>query len=172
MFDFASMGCIIARIAARRATCKLWKPMSADPARTELKLHDDPRLMAAVGAVVCHSAQRAGLPAEAQDGLAAAVIEACRDTFPLVQSDGRDDASLKVAVEDFHDRVEVTIEHSGEALPTAGLDTFCGGAGLGATTGISGSLQDTRVDRVQYETREGRSRMKLTKYCDGRKAKA
>ena len=75
-----------------------------------------------------------------------------------------------MVVEDFPDRVQITIEHSGEAVPTAGLDSFVGGGKAGVAAGISNSLQDTRVDRVQYDTHEGRSRMTLIKYRDGRKA--
>ncbi|MGH9714401.1 MAG: hypothetical protein ACRD5M_13975 [Candidatus Acidiferrales bacterium] len=143
--------------------------MTIDPTHTELSLHNDPRLLAAVSAIVSHSAQRVGLTAEAQEGLAAAVIDACRETFPLLGDSDESHSALKVIVEDFQDRIEVTIEHAGEALPTAGLDSFCGG-GEGIAAGISNSLQDTRVDRVQYEAQNGRSRMKLIKYCGGRKA--
>jgi hypothetical protein len=34
------------------------------------------------------------------------------------------------------------------------------------------ALQATQVDRVQYETRDGVSRMTLIKYCDGSRTKA
>jgi len=135
-----------------------------------MTVQDDPRLLAGVGAVISHVAMGAGLAVEAQEGLAAAVVDACRDTFPLVHHDNQKNGALQVIVEDFADRVEVTIEHSGETLPSAGLDSFCGGGSEGSAARISNSLQDTRVDRVQYETRDGRSRMKLTKYCTGRKA--
>lgn len=145
--------------------------MTADTARVELILHNDPRLLAAVSAIVSHVAQRAGLAPQAEDGLAAAAVDACRDTFPLVSNHGGQDATLKMVVSDFPDRVEVTIEHSGEALPTAGLDTFCGGGSEGSPESISNSLRETRVDRVQYETRDGRSRMTLIKYCEGSRAK-
>jgi hypothetical protein len=164
------MDCTIARIAGRLVTSASLKKMSTEPTHTELSLQNDPRLMAAVGAIVSHSAQRIGLPSEAQEGLAAAVMDACRETFPLLRDLDGNNSALKIIVEDFQDRVEVTIEHAGEALPTAGLDSFCGGGSDGAMAGISNSLQDTRVDRVQYETRDGRSRMKLTKYFGGRKA--
>ena len=166
------MGCTIARIAGRLVTSASPKKMTIDPTHTELSLHNDPRLMAAVGAIVSHSAQRAGLTSEAQEGLAAAAMDACRETFPLLGNQASNNSALKVIVEDFHDRVEVTIEHAGEALPTAGLDSFCGGGSDSAMAGISNSLQDTRVDRVQYETQNGLSRMKLIKYSGGRKATA
>jgi len=158
------MGCIIAQTAGRHATSALWKPVT-DPARTELKVHNDQRLLAAVGAIVSHSAHRAGLPREAQQGFAEAAVDACRETFPLVGNNSGS-GDLKMIVEDFRDRVQVTIEHSGESKPSAGLDSFAGGA----AGKISSSLQDTRVDRVQYDTHEGRARMTLIKYCDQRKA--
>ena len=90
-----------------------------------------------------------------------------------MNGNGSKDSSLKVIVSDFSDRVEVSIEHSGESLPSAGLDTFCDAASsAGSQTGLSGALQKTSVDRVQYETRDGVSRMTLIKYCDERRAKA
>ena len=167
------MGCIIVPIAAKLATCGLQTPMSTDPSRTELTLHDDSRLMAGVVAIVSFAAHRCGLSSGAQEGLAAAAAEACRETFPLVNSNGSKDSVLKVIVSDFPDRVEVSIEHSGESLPSAGLDTFCQAASsTGSQAGLSGALQKTSVDRVQYETRDGVSRMTLIKYCDERHAKA
>jgi hypothetical protein len=135
-----------------------------------LKLHNDPRLLAAVGAIVMHSAHRVGLAQEARQALAEAAVDACRETFPLLSNENSGDGELLMVVEDFPDRVQITIEHSGEAAPTAGLDSFVGGAKAGVAAGISNSLQDTRVDRVQYDTHEGRSRMTLIKYRDGRKA--
>jgi hypothetical protein len=147
--------------------------MGIDPTRTELTLHDDPRLIAGVVAIVSFAAHRCGLSSGAQEGLAAAAAEACRETFPLLNGNGSKDSSLKVIVSDFSDRVEVSIEHSGESLPSAGLDTFCDAASsAGSQTGLSGALQKTNVDRVQYETRDGVSRMTLIKYCDERRAKA
>ena len=99
-------------------------------------------------------------------------MDACRDTFPLLGNENSGNRDLRMIVEDFPDRVQVTIEHSGEAKPTAGLDSFVGGSKEGVAAGLSNSLQDTRVDRVQYDTHQGRSRMTLIKYRDGRKANA
>jgi hypothetical protein len=145
--------------------------VTTDPSRTELKVHDDPRLISAVGAIVSHSAHRVGLPREAQQGFAEAAMDACRETFPLLGNDNSANRDLRMVIEDFPDRVQVTIEHSGESKPTAGLDSFVGGPREHVAGKISASLQDTRVDRVQYDTHEGRSRMTLIKYRDERKAK-
>jgi len=141
--------------------------MSTDPARVELTLHEDSRLMPAVGAIVSHAAGRAGLSDEAGEKFAAAAVEACRGTFPLLSNNSAHASALKLEVEDFPDRVEVTIEHAGEPLPAAGLDTFCGGGTKETSEAVSKSLQGSEVDRVQYESKDGRSRMKLIKYKKG-----
>ncbi|MFZ3215296.1 MAG: hypothetical protein WA192_04475 [Candidatus Acidiferrales bacterium] len=147
--------------------------MSTEAARTELILHDDARLLAAIPAVVQHASQRCGLSEAGQQGLAAAVQEACRETFPLMEGQANGDPTVKVIISDFPDRVEAAIEHTGEALPTAGLDTFIGDASDDPGAGLSKALQMTKVDRVQYATSGGVSRMTLIKYCDGgRKAQA
>src|SRR5277367_4499156 len=134
--------------------------MSTEPARTELIMHEDTRFFGAIGAAV-------------QQGLTAAAQEACRETFPLLQGHANGEPTVRVIVSDFPDRVEVAIEHTGEALPTAGLDTFIGDAAADPGAGLSRALQMTKVDRVQYATSGGISRMTLIKYCDGgRKANA
>lgn len=144
--------------------------MSTDPVRTELIAHEDERLLSAIEPVVYQASLRCGLSTEAQQGLASASIAACKETFPLLKdSASSGDPVVKVIITDFTDRVEVAIEHGGEALPTAGLDTFVGDAVAGSDAGLSGALQKTKVDRVQYETKAGLSRMTLIKYCDGGK---
>src|ERR1700690_3179526 len=102
--------------------------MSTDPSRTEFTVQDDPRLLAGVLAIVLFPGQRCGLSTEAQDDLAEAAVDACRETFLLANNNGNSNPTLKVIVSDFLDRVEVAIEHSGESLPSAGLDTFAGAA--------------------------------------------
>lgn len=132
--------------------------------RTELTVDNDDRLMTGVTTVVAHAAHHAGFPADAQEALAAAVVQACKETYPLLNGS---ESALKLIVEHFHDRVEITIEHSGEAMPTAGLDTFCAGATADGSSCLSTALLSTKVDRVKYETRDGRSRTVLIKYREG-----
>jgi anti-sigma regulatory factor (Ser/Thr protein kinase) len=147
--------------------------MSNDPARTELMLPHDERLLAAISTVVQHASQRCGLSVESQEGLAFAAIEATRESFSLMEEgQAAGEPKVKVVVSDYPDRVEVAIEHTGEPLPTAGLDTFVKDATAGSGTGLSMALQATQVDRVQYDTHDGVSRMTLIKYCDGSKSKA
>jgi anti-sigma regulatory factor (Ser/Thr protein kinase) len=147
--------------------------MSNDAAHTELILHEDTRFFGAIAAVVQHASQRCGLSEAGQQGLTSAVEEACRETFPLMEGQANREPTVRVIVSDYPDRVEVAIEHTGEALPTAGLDTFIGDAAADPGAGLSRALQMTKVDRVQYATSGGLSRMTLIKYCDGgRKAQA
>lgn len=147
--------------------------MTTDPARIEFVIHDDHRLIAAVGTIVAHVAHRAGLTSKAEEGFAAATMDACRETFPLVHNNGSREGTLRLIAVDYPDRVEVIIEHMGEAVPTAGLDTFVAGAVGDTGLGLSSALQGTKVDRVQYETRDGVSRVTLTKYCGrGRESKS
>jgi hypothetical protein len=128
--------------------------------RSELLLMDDPRLMPALLGVVSYVAKRAELPVEEEARLAEAAEQACQNTFPLLN---RADPMLKLVVEDFPDRIEITLEHSGTALPSAGLDSFASHGQQEPAKG-SGALLLTQVDRVLYETRNGRSRMTLVKY--------
>lgn len=158
----------IARIVARPATFASPIAMTPSPSRIEVSLHDDPRLLAALGTLVLHSARRAGLPPSAQEDFASAALDACRDTFPLIPASAGPKGMLRVVLQDYQDRVEMTIEHSGEPLPTAGLDTFCAESGRGSEGKLSSALQVRKVDRVQYETRDGVSRVILIKYSGAR----
>jgi hypothetical protein len=73
--------------------------MSTDPSRTEFTVQDDPRLLAGVLAIVLFAGQRCGLSSEAQDGLAEAAVDACRETFPLANNNGNANPALKVIPE-------------------------------------------------------------------------
>lgn len=131
-----------------------------ESARTEVTLENDPRLLAAVIPIVQHAAQNAGLDQQSQLGLVSAAVQACKETFPFLN--GRE-SFLRMIVQNFPDRVEVAIEHPGEGAPMAGLDSFCGGCGE-AAQGIAAALFRTQLDRVLYESRDGRTRVTLVKY--------
>lgn len=137
--------------------------MTTEHSRVELEFPNDPWLMRAVYAAVAWSAQRVGLDEAAQADLVAATEQACSDTFKLLPEDHN---QLTVVVEAFADRVEVTLLHHGEALPSAGLETFAG-LGEGESADLSGLMLISRVDRVQYETADGTSRTILVKYANG-----
>ena len=131
-----------------------------------MKLSSDPRLLAAVTSVIEHYGELGGLEADERAAFASAAEETCRDTFTLLTSP---EAKLDVRVDIFSDRIEVAIEHQGQAVPTAGLETFAflGAAHAGAG-GLSGLDLLSRVDRVQYDSRDGTQRMTLIKHLPAR----
>ncbi len=111
-------------------------------------MNDDPRLVAAVGSVVEHAVNRAGLSEEVQKDLAATAVNTCRACF-VPASGGQ--TGLKCVVEDFDDRIEVQIDQ-----PTNGAR---GGA-------LADKLRDAihSVDDVKYEPTASGSRVTLIKY--------
>jgi len=142
-------------------------PMSAESSRAELNLPNDPRLFGAVVAVISHAGQRIGLSAPIQAALSDAAVRASEQALELATPEPGDESRVHLTVEDFDDRVEVTIAHHGAADPAAGLDSFLAGASGGAEK-VGAALKGTGVDRVQYEAKEGWSRTKLIKYVEGK----
>lgn len=131
-------------------------------AHVQLDLNADPRLLAGLSGAVEHFAQQIGLGEAAQKDLMTAAEEACRDTFRLLTPEN---PTLHVTIDAHPDRVEVMLEHRGEALPTAGLDTFFGAGAKSSTGGeLTGLSLMARVDRVLYDTAGGTSRTTLVKY--------
>lgn len=144
--------------------------MAADQTRVEMRLSDDARLVSAVAGAAMHFAQRTGFDVAGQSDLMAATEAACRDTFKLLSPNG---SMLAVTIQDFPDRVEVILEHQGEALPTVGLDTFAFDEDEdGGGSDLTGLVLLSRVDRVQYQTESGTSRTTLVKYLPGRSPKS
>ena len=136
--------------------------MSTEHTRAELRLRNDPWLLRGLAGAVEHFAQRGELSAEEQQDLISATAEACQNTFQLL---AENDGTLGIVLEDFADRIEITLEHRGAALPSAGLETFAGFGGEGGEGGdLSGLMLLSRVDRVLYNTENGVSRMTLVKY--------
>ena len=127
--------------------CASRSPMPADPARTEITLHGDTRLVAAVGAVVTHASQRLGITDEA-DGLSASAMEVVRGIIAGMGNRAKSgDAAEQVVVENHPGQLQVTIESPGDALSQA------------SARSASGNLWDN----TQFETRNGTSRVVLTK---------
>ena len=129
--------------------------------RVELQLPNDPRATSAVSGAVEHLAGRAGFATAQQKEVAAAAEAACRAAFRRL---GDYDSTVGVTVEEFEDRIEVTVEHSGEIAPAVGLEEIVSTASSreGADQGLL-----ARMDRVQYQTVGGVSRMILIKYARG-----
>ena len=111
-----------------------------------------------------HLAERAGLANGVSEQFADAAMQACRSAFHFL---GGRDPSLRFIIEDFADRIEVTLEHSGEPVPVEGLDSFATGMRKDEPDKFDGPSLLKHVDRVLYETRNGSSRLTLVKYIPG-----
>jgi hypothetical protein len=142
--------------------------MHTKGAHTECILRNDPRLIAGVGAVVSHAAERAGLLDQTE--FAAAAVEACRETLAGLAKIGMRESPLQLAVEQYTGRVEVTIEPAtARGRNGAGFE---GRAAANAVEGLCRTLERKGVDRVLCETLPHSFRMKLIKYSAGPKTAA
>jgi hypothetical protein len=141
--------------------------MSEEFITAEFRLTADLLFVAGVVAAAEHFGQRRGLDEPAVQSLMRAAKEACESTFKLLSKEA---PTLGVVFSEFDDRIELIIEHKGEALPTAGLDTFLSADENEAGPGdVSGYTLMTLVDRVQYQTEGGTQRMTLVKNASHKK---
>jgi len=170
MFGFASTECTIVRIAAKHARFDWWTPVASEHSRTELIFENDARLLRAVGGVVQHASDHVGFAEETKQEFADAAEEACRETFPKENKNGTE---LRVTIEDFDDRVEVILDTTGEPLPKSAAAVLAQeGDGRSARGAAARGALLARIDRVLYETKNGRPRIKLVKYLPGRVPKS
>lgn len=141
--------------------------MSEETKRAQLKLSGGPGLFPAAAAALEHFAEEADLDESASRSLVLACEQVCGDALRRA---GPEEGALEVTIEQFPDRIEISIAHPGVEGPAVGLDAFLGGvAGDPATSGAS---LLSRVDRVRYETVGQVSRMILVKYLPGAKTRA
>jgi hypothetical protein len=141
----------------------------ADPAllRTECILQDDSRLMAGASAVLLDAARRANLSESAQAGLKDAALKVCRASFDVLAKAGEKTPTIQLVTSDFPDRVEVTIDYPGEMAAEFEITAN------GPNGELSGEFSDGGsaigpVDLVSRSTRDGRSRVTLTKFLPSR----
>ena len=137
--------------------------MTREHSRTVLHLSRDDRLIAAVGGAVAHFAERVGMEDVARNLLTGALEDLCRQTLPLLNGNEEADG-LDVAIEDFDDRLQISVEHRGEPQAAVGVESFlaeCARESAQRTTGVH--LMRT-VDRIEYDTRNGSIRTTLVKY--------
>jgi len=133
------------------------KPAAVPTTRTshiECTFDNDPRLITSLGPLISHAAKRAGLPEKTQEDAAAAVVEASREMLIPANDKGSGASKTKLVVEEFSDRLEVTIESAACAKPE----------------GISKRLDGAVADRVRCDGREGRVRVTLLKSCSTAKS--
>src|ERR1700722_14841639 len=111
---------------------------------------NDPRLIAGIAAIASHVAKYAEWKSESQTQLAEATAEACREAFGVTEM-GKDKAgSIRGVCEPFQDRIEVSIEFSGEYSEKE-----------------IAAVQKTKngsASRLNYESADGHSRLKFVQY--------
>jgi hypothetical protein len=139
--------------------------MTREHSRTTIQLSRHAQMVPGVGGAVAHYADRAGLNEAARDSLVSALEDFCRETLPLLGSNG---GRLTVAIEEFEDRIEIVVEHHGLARPSAGMDTFLSGNGSSSDARLLGIRLLRNVDRVEYDSRNGSVRTTLVKFLHPR----
>src|SRR5260370_40668999 len=106
--------------AGKPATCPWRTLMTDEPTRVKFHLDRDPRLISAVRSAVHFQALRAGLGEEGCDAFALASEDVCREAFAqFTDADG----GLDVTLDTLTDRMEISIHHRGQFVPTVGLET-------------------------------------------------
>jgi anti-sigma regulatory factor (Ser/Thr protein kinase) len=135
--------------------------LKREHSRTVLHISRDDRFIVAVGGAVAHFAERVGMDHSACNRLTAALEELCRQTLPLLNGKGD---GLDVAIEDFEDRLQISVEHRGEPQPSVGVESFIAECARESNKRISGVHLIRTVDRIEYDARNGSIRTTLVKY--------
>lgn len=140
--------------------------MACEHSRTVLHLSPDDRLIAAVGGAVAHFAERVGMDDSARILLIGALEDLCRQTLPLLNGNGE---GMDIAIEDFDDRLQISVEHRGEAQPSVGVESFIAECARGSKQRVTGVHLMRTVDRIEYDARDGSIRTTLVKYLPSEK---
>lgn len=140
--------------------------MACEHSRTVLHLSPDDRLIAAVGGAVAHFAERVGMDDSARILLIGALEDLCRQTLPLLNGNGE---GMDIAIEDFDDRLQISVEHRGEAQPSVGVESFIAECARGSKQRVTGVHLMRTVDRIEYDARDGSIRTTLVKYLQSEK---
>lgn len=135
--------------------------MAREHSRTILHLCRDDRLIAAVGGAVAHFAERVGMEGDAGSLLTSTLEELCRQTLPLLNGNGD---GLDVAIEDFDDRLQISVEHRGQPQPSVGVESFIAECARESDRRITGVHLIRTVDRIEYDASNGSIRTTLVKY--------
>ncbi|MBZ5643678.1 MAG: hypothetical protein LAO19_13025 [Acidobacteriia bacterium] len=134
--------------------------MSSDPVRVIFHLDQNSPLAGVLRAAVQFQAAQAGFEPERCTEFAAASEAVCLGT--LCQA-ADSQSGLDIALDSFADRMEISFLHRGQSAPAVGLETFASPDAFGAA-GINGQELLTRVDRVLFNTENGKVRTTLVKY--------
>jgi hypothetical protein len=156
------MANIIVRIAGKPAKCAWRTLMTTDSTRVALHLDGGTLPVGVVRTAVQFQAAHAGLDSETCGKFAQACEDVCRETLSqFTEGDSR----LEVTVDTFSDRIEISIHHHGQLVPTVGLNAFSHAAGPGGGSGgLNGMELLAQVDRVMFNTEGGVARTTLVKF--------
>jgi hypothetical protein len=131
-------------------------------ARAVLRVSCDEQLVAGIGGAVAHFGERAGLLPDELGSLAAALEEFCRRTLSLLE---RQEDTLCVSIEDFEDRIEIVVEHRGQAPRPVDGDPLVGTSQRQAAGRAAGvELVCTDRSEIEYDARQGILRTRMVKY--------
>jgi hypothetical protein len=134
--------------------------VATEPQTLHLQFDADARLAAAAGGAARFLADAAGLDTSAATQLQSSVVTACIESFDNFTNAKQ---HLDVTLTRYPDRIEVALCFPAETAPALGLDTIAGfakqsAAGAGTQHVFAG------VDRVQYESHDGETVTRLTKF--------
>jgi hypothetical protein len=135
--------------------------MKREHTRAILRLSCDEQLVAGIGGAVAHFGERVGLRPDELGSLAEMLEEYCRRTLSLLEPQ---EDTLYVSIEDFEDRIEIVIEHRGQATGPVG-ESFAGAPlrqAAGWTAGVA--LLCTDRSETEYDSLQGVLRTRLVKY--------
>jgi hypothetical protein len=139
-----------------------WKPMTSEPLRAVFHLDRDFSFAGVLRSAVQFQALQAGFDAETCEEIAGASEGVCRKTLSQLTDA---DAGLDVTLDSFADRIEVSFQHRGQVAPAVGLQTFAlPDASPAGEDEINGLKLLSRVDRVLYNTEDGRVQTTLVKF--------
>ncbi|MBZ5662668.1 MAG: hypothetical protein LAO08_19880 [Acidobacteriia bacterium] len=136
--------------------------MTSEPVQVMFHLDQNSALVGVLRGAVQFQAVQAGFEAESSAEIAAASEAVCRETLSQVTDA---DGGLDIALDTYADRMEVSFLHRGQAAPAVGLEKFALPADFATgSEGINGLELLSRVDRVLYNTENGRVRTTLVKF--------
>jgi len=132
--------------------------ISAEHTRTELRFNGDERLLAGVRGAIEHIGRRHDVADEERIDAAVAAEQACRKAILQME----DDSLCVVTIDDFEDRVEVSVESprcSGHARRNSPAENV-----MALQPDEREAEIKKRVDRADFEASNGRARTTLVKY--------
>jgi hypothetical protein len=136
--------------------------MTDESTHVAFHLDRDPALLSAVHCAVQFQASRARLEEKSCADLAKVTEGVCREALShFTDADG----GLDVTLDTFPDRIEVSIRHQGQLVPSVGLETFTATHWHeNGDTRLSGVQLLSCVDRISFNAEDGVAHTMLVKF--------